>query len=175
MKIGAFVSALLLAAAAVAGQPWPKEPNGFAGVPWGANRKDADAVLQFRRCTDIDEDRVYCTGSSRGPGLTAGTFYRDRLVAITVSFASLRFDEIKGIFLEKYGRPAQTDRPVLQNRMGAHFTDERLGWQGKRIVLVLDKYGEDLETGTAMFSTLEWERILERLAREKAKKQAKDF
>jgi hypothetical protein len=115
---------------------------------------------------------IYFAGQGPGEGLNAATGGMNRVI---LSFPSTDFYKMKAAFVGRYGEPTTRQKPTVQNRMGAQFENEKLAWDGERVVIRLDKYGSTLDKGFALIETVEGRRAcLERL-KDKAKSGEKDL
>ena len=97
------------------------------------------------------------------PATLGFAFHDDRLVAGSVSFPTIRYDEMLALFIERYGRPTARRDAAVKNKMGATFTNEISEWKGEKISILLQKYGSTLMQGSAAITP---NSELERRARE---------
>jgi hypothetical protein len=147
------IAALLLAAP---GSAW-NEPDSFRGVPWGVSQADALALLQKAG------EKVSCylpslcntTQVMIGPVPTQigyGFGKENKFEMAMLSFIPGHYENMKAIFVERYGAPSSTMQQPVKNRMGATFTNEIAIWAGERVVISLSRFGSKLDESRAVIS-----------------------
>jgi hypothetical protein len=57
------------------------------------------------------------------------------------------FERLKALFQQAYGAPTSQSENLLQNRMGATFGNEIVEYRNEVSSMILEKYGDDLNTG----------------------------
>ena len=55
--------------------------------------------------------------------------------------------------IERYGQPTSRSAPEIQNKAGARFENEVLQWVGKKVHVLLSRYGDSLAFGTGTIRT----------------------
>lgn len=182
---------------APASAAWSKEPDPYRGLKWGAPLSEAAELLadprnplgaNARPCTCINNgQRESCrTHSSEGESipdervcgssLTIGSiyvrdtliFFRDRFTAALMDFDSKSFEEMGGIFVEKYGEPSSAMESPVHNRMGMKATNPTLAWKGPAVTVILTRFASTLAKSSATIATNDF---FERLARENEEKR----
>ena len=73
---------------------------------------------------------------------------------IALTLAPAAFDEVAPVLIKKFEKPAGIDQSVVQNRMGAKFSQTVYLWAGKGgIQLRYARYSGSLDRSTLDFST----------------------
>ncbi len=147
---------MALAVPVVAQQRWPKEPTAFGGLRWGAT------VAEAKQAYPSAQQSIWGNGPSLHYNLDVGTvstrvcldFKDDHLVQVRMEFSNSGFNEMRKVFIEKYGSPA---------RVTSEEGDPILWWQGKTVRIRLYRYTGD-EAG-AVFSVVSY--VTEQLQRQK--------
>ena len=168
----ALALALLLWGVAEPVDAWD-EPSGFRDIPWGSPPAVAKEKLPDLSCAGrcsghltIGQVRVFTMIEfETGGGMDA----------VSLSFPSSNFYEIKVAFVERYGEPTARRTSIVQNRMGAKFQNEILEWQGQKIFIKLEQYGSKLTDSWATIQTIEGRRARLERYREKLQEGKKDL
>jgi hypothetical protein len=134
---------------------WPKEPDGFNLAKFGMSAQQINELFTVDGCYPSHTGDRYC-----GTKLDAGDrfwgirfdFVNDQLVRITGDFAYDTYQDVRGGFLSKYGPPSRRWNSILRTRMGVQYRQEELLWSGKKVDLLLSKYGDDVDSGFFIFS-----------------------
>lgn len=170
-------------------KPWVQEPTSYRGVSWGTPLEAAKTAADIHSCHCEDEawNRTDCTAEVIPPvrgclgGLLIGNmaleetwlFAADRFSGVDLRFDASSYDQLRDIFIERYGPPTTTRDDTFENRMGAKVPNPMLVWGGKTVVITLSKYADTLNKGhgevmTQAFIT-EHAAAKERAAKEGAK------
>jgi hypothetical protein len=165
------VSVLLLAGNAPA---W-NVPDAFQSVPWGASMQAAKEILEKRaeserlssarpRCMD---DRLCITEGFVGPVLVKShfKFVDGKFVAGWLNFKSDRYEDIRIIFIDRYGQPTERRQEQVETKMGYKAMNETLYWFGDKVIIRLSRYAGTIEDGSGSVYLKE---ELDRLERERA-------
>jgi len=139
------------------------EPDGFRGLPWGASEQAAATKIDKDFCEAYpDNERFrgdrWCVQAFELGAIRISAIYkfrRNHFVRVDLRFESNRFAEVLSIFVERYGRPTSEQRQMVQNRMGAQFENHIVTWEGPKIVINAQRYGADLNEGSATLQTQE--------------------
>lgn len=165
------VMAIFVAAYAVAGS-WPQEPDGFKGIRFGMSQDEARQANQNVTCPTSSSTTCFLRLDFGSFNVQAYfRFTLDGMSSVSASFDSSRFDEIKEAFEEKYGKPDSDDTETVSTRAGARLTNERLRWTGRKVYILLERYGSSIGEGLlgiSLQSDLEWRVRKEREAAKKA-------
>jgi hypothetical protein len=122
------IAAALLAVAPLCAQSWPEEPDGFKGVQFGADPKQARPALKAMGCS-VPYRGHYCKAVIEGGGfvITGFLIFHDTgFIKASGSFPPENYEDMRAIFIKKYGNPHSARQSVLQNRLGASFQQEDL-------------------------------------------------
>lgn len=137
-------------------------PDSYRGVPFGASEARAREIIKFESC---EATPAYfgllaklatrmCVSSFLVGTVKVQDFFhfrKDALVTVHMTFRSNDFENLRGVFIEKYGKPTRDQREILQNRFGAKFENETLTWAGPNVTVTLNRFASDLESGSAFF------------------------
>ncbi|MEI6213372.1 MAG: hypothetical protein WCP10_04635 [Desulfuromonadales bacterium] len=63
------------------------------------------------------------------------------------------YNKIRGLFIEKYGRPTHSDKSEYKNRMGATFIGEKLFWQWKNLSMTMIEYSGSYDLSQIYIAT----------------------
>ncbi len=124
--------------------------EGFETVRWGASQEEFKAVVSYG-------DTYQCSVgicSPKTPGTSDGKsffFTEDKLTSVLWHFESSDYSYMRDRFLEQYGQPTSRETKTIQNAFGAKFQNEHLYWAGKTVTIMLDRFDERLDRGSAMF------------------------
>jgi hypothetical protein len=166
---------VLLASRAAAkeppGRPWKQEPTTYRGVAFGVGQEDA---LEGDVCWPGDR---MCAGPREMIAdvevTEAWFFLNDKFSAVAQSFDSGGYETVREVFIRKYGPPHETRRGLFETRGGARSQNERLTWRGRKIVIELIRYSENINDASAVIATKEYLRA-EEIRLEAEKKKAAD-
>src|SRR5262245_22497427 len=119
------------------------EPDNFRGTTWGASEEQLRQKEQVADCFDLPEN--IGGGKACGTQITIGSVpvtaiyvFRDgKFVRVTLSFEPKDFDDLSGIFSEKYGKPTKTEKEEGQTQGGAKFLNVTHVWEGSRVYIML--------------------------------------
>jgi hypothetical protein len=129
---------------------WPEEPEGFKGVQFGWTKDQAESVVHLP-CLPAVNGKLFCNLIIDGGGfsLNARFIFEDTgLTQVFGKFPSENYQDVKEMFIAKYGKPHSATQSDVQNRMGATFRQEELLWIGKRVSIVLSRYGSTISDGS---------------------------
>jgi hypothetical protein len=131
------------------------EPTGFRGIPWGATVAQVQKQLPTLTCDTRDPAR--CRGDLVIAGvsvLTDISFCSTGMHAVSMTFDSGQFFDIKQAFMDRYGKPTTWDSaPTEASLFVWQSYPERLAWKGDTVTIALDKYGTDLQYSYGSIST----------------------
>lgn len=144
------------------------EPEEFRGLKFG---QDLRKVLRScpsnwdgkSRCysklsqhADLPGDHfvLYNFGPIGGVWIAArATQIQNRLVKISLEFQSKDFEQLRKIFIERYGAPTHEDEKEVTNPLGARFRKRTTWWEGKRLTIFLGERSHRIDYGLANYST----------------------
>ncbi|HEX8543139.1 MAG TPA: hypothetical protein VF671_15725 [Pseudomonas sp.] len=171
-RIIACLAALLVAVPALAEKKsytpnaWPKEPDSFMGIKF-----TSDIESDFPSCASLDTSRptnlcyqktstakLYKMEGKPDIGLSSSyemlVKVRDGDIDyINLSVKSRDYEKLSDMFINKYG-PAYRDRSTVTTGMGVELENESLHWSGRNIFIMLQKYDEDINSGTVVVGSL---------------------
>lgn len=170
MKVLLVAAALALPLVAQA-QAWKQEPDAVLGIALG-QPLDNDAIKSCGGVQAQDEKPAISACALDKPrfgdgpillsgipiaAFKAGAVVREGGVVsqIELGGSNDRFDEVKQILTERYGKPTKVGKVTVQNRAGASFQSEQLTWRGKKVLLVLDQRAGNVSDFVATFTHLE--------------------
>ena len=157
-----------------------QEPTDFAGLKWGSVPKDLDGhneIIAEGRCEDkVEENGLrVCPAHLWLDDVRLGlTFYyvNQKLIGISVGFASKDYDFIKRAFSSRYGSPHKQKQFAVKTRGGDQLMNEDLQWLGSKVTIRLLKYEEKSTAGAGQIYTPEFVVHLLRRDAEEGKKAA---
>ncbi len=76
---------------------------------------------------------------------------QQRLSSIYFSIPSDSFQTVLDGLIMKFGRPTQTKKEMVQNRIGVQFEDMTALWENESGFILLKKYGADLQKGSLWY------------------------
>ena len=88
-----------------------------------------------------------------------------KLSSVLLSFESKNYEELKEIFIERYGKPTSLQHKPYKTQGGAESTNETLMWTGPHSFIDLSRYGSRITEGSAIMGTNE---SLEAFAKKRA-------
>lgn len=169
--------ALGLAIPSAAQKPWPQEPAGFRGVPWGSSIADVKKAFPegYVHSTGIRfqvdrfevgtvKTKLYIYFKGRGADKTGGSLWN-----IDMEFPFADMSTMREVFVAKYGPPTG-----YRTEDG----DRLMQWQGKHVRIEFGPYSVE-HTGHATFTVLavdaQWNKeAAENAARGKAEQAKKN-
>jgi hypothetical protein len=106
---------------------------------------------------------------------SAPTYPVQRLGMISLDFPEHSYRIIRDAFIERYGKPSETQLVTYRSAVGATFQGEVLNWKGESVSITLRQYATKRTQSSALLSTKTWSdaRRVEEL--ERAKKAAGDL
>lgn len=145
---------------------WTREPDSFMGI-----KLTSDIESDFPSCSSLDTARptnlcyqktasanLYKMEGKPDLGLSSGyevlvKVREGDIDYINLSFNSRDYEKLSDIFITKYG-PAYRDRSTVITAMGVELENESLHWSGKNMFIVLQKYDENINSGTVVVGSL---------------------
>ena len=138
-------------------QKWAQEPNAFKGLRFGASLGTAREVFGeglSEYPSDVPGFYIYKAllkiGATR---VTAQLIFTGengdrKFVGVIGDFPSESYDDMREIFVSRYGSPHSVKQSAVQNGFGGTFPNEFLQWKGRFVTkVVLQKYGSMLNKG----------------------------
>jgi hypothetical protein len=186
----------ILAASLVVSAALAEEPLTFKGFELGADRSSFLAAFPKPLCKGSPEHGDTCfwtpkddcpTFDTQGPCFKAFnyggvlpnnilvTFYKARLVRVSVYFPEPRFRELRDAITERFGTPAVMKNDVVQNRMGATFDNTRLIWTRGDAILSLRQRGSKIDEGVASLMSKTFSERMREEGKDAVKRRAKDL
>jgi hypothetical protein len=186
MKV--LLSPLLFLAAVVTRTPtpapvWDKEPAAYKKISFGTPYSEFEGQILLTGCKPSTRDHEAGQRTCDGNGFQANgvvvddvfVFQDDSFVGVSLFFAAEDYERLREVFLVKYGEPARLETTRVTTRTGTRFDDEILHWDGRKVTVSLERYGDSLERGSA---TIFLNSYLEQQAKERQehlKKEADAF
>lgn len=159
---------------------WSLEPTSYRGVQFGATGKEVRTALPGLECNQIYTVAPFCADEFVIPD-TATLHERfsfdssGRLGQVDATFKTRDYEDLRRVYIEKFGPPTMTRAATIRNLMGASFPQEILTWVGSRITLILMNGNEAVDTGYLSFTTSDFQREIQAQKDADAKKAAKKF
>jgi hypothetical protein len=162
---------------------WDREPAAYRKVPIGTAYADMQGRILLTRCRpdskDHEQGERTCESSgfqSNGASVDDVFFFQDDVfVGVTMSFVSDDYERLREVFLAKYGEPTRLETTRISTRTGTRFDNETLNWDGGKVSVSLQRYGESLENGSATLFLNSYLEEQEKQRREKLKRDADAF
>ena len=134
---------------------WTKEPADFKGVPFNASESQARQTIHFEFCHDIPEGKRVCVYrievTEHYAIVCYFVFSHDRLETISGQFPSQYYEDVRKLFVDKYGDPMTNRQSTVQAHAGGTYEQEELLWQGQKVSLLLSRFGANVEHGSMTF------------------------
>ena len=177
---------LLAGAAAPTPTPtpaWAKEPSAYRGVAFGTPYADFPGRLLLTGChpstTDHEPGQRTCESNgfqANGVAVEDVLFFQnDLFVGVSMSFESDDYEKLREVFVTKFGEPTHLETTRLSSRSGARFDNETMGWDGRKVAVSIERYGETLEKGSATMFLNSYLEQQEKERQERLKKDADSF
>ena len=162
---------------------WAKEPSAYRGVSFGTPYADFPGRLLLTGChpstTDHEPGQRTCESSGfQANGVAVEDvlyFHNDLFVGVSMSFDSDDYEKLREVFALKFGEPSRLETTRLSSRSGTRFDDETMSWDGRRVTVSIDRYGESLEKGSATMFLNSYLEQQEKERQERLKKDADAF
>lgn len=165
------------------GPAWDKEPSAYRKVPFGLPYSEMEGRILLTGCKpgtrEHEPGRRTCDGDgfqSNGASVEDVFLFQDDIfVGATMSFDSDDYERLREIFLAKYGEPARLQTTRVTTRTGTRFDNETLNWDGGKVSVSLQRYGESLDKGSATMFLNSYLDQQEKQRQDKLKKEADAF
>lgn len=133
---------------------WPQEPSSFIGI-----KLDQNLTYQLKQCPGDHSvpDEVCYKQPFQGyyplfalpslglHGYTAGVMtHESKIREISLSTKEDDYGKVKSMFIQKYGKPKLQGTETVKTKAGAIFQNEKLFWEGERVVILLKRYGDTI-------------------------------
>jgi len=150
------------------------EPDSFVGVTWGASVRAGEAALTKRAAprwwlilhnlgfgkgqaavecqpgNDVGSPVPRCqVFLELGDAILIGTWYFGEETGFYEArgqFATEHFTSLRAMFVEKYGVPTRVTTTNVVTYGGANLTNESLLWMGKKVVIRLSRFDNQITT-----------------------------
>lgn len=183
MRILLFLLTLVGAPAPTPTPAWAREPAAYRGVPFGTPYADMPGRLLLTGChpssRDHEPGRRTCEGNgfqANGVAVDDVLFFQDDLfVGASLSFDSDDYEKLRELFVLKYGEPTRLETTRISSRSGTRFDNETMNWDGRKVAVSIERYGESLEKGSATLFLLSYLEQQEKERQERLKKDADVF
>lgn len=183
-----FIAAALVLPIAAQAQSWKQEPESVLGIALGKPLANEAIPSCGGVQTQEEPGPVQACATQKpqfgdGPimlggipieAFTSGAVVREIGVVSQIGLmgSNDRYEEVKQILVERYGKPTKVGKLTLQNKVGASFTSEQLSWRGKTVSLVLDQRAGTVGEFAAVFTHLPTAAKTGGAAESKAKRDA---
>lgn len=152
---------LALAAHAAAASQWPGEPKEYRGLPFGTSEKEVASKLDLDAavaCLAIEGQRscIHHTTIGEAKVVEVYQFEGDGLVQVHISFKSAAYEQVRDLFVERYGKPGETSHEPFETVGGRSAMNEFLEWRGGKLILQMEKFGPSLHESLAVIATRDW-------------------
>lgn len=162
---------------------WAKEPTGYRGVPFGASQATAMATLDnLNVCTKDTGGGILACTDGRNTFHLGRTRIRERvffpdgtLVQVILDFSSDDYAFIRSVFVEKFGEAGSTKAQSFPTKGGATFENEVAVWEGKDVVVMLERFGGSVDESRAIISTKQFIEAEARRAENERRRAAASF
>jgi hypothetical protein len=149
---------------------WKKEPKSFKGVPFNSSEATTKQILAIARpkldftCSG-PADRLCVVSVPKLENVNGAivkpspeyefedklnfvfTFHKDRFVEAVGTFENPNYEQVKAVFIERYGTPTRAQVQTVQSAAGASFENETLHWGGRNVDVTLSRFGDRVDTG----------------------------
>jgi len=164
-KIAFFALGICLAGSSLAAkkstepEPWKLEPDSFMGIKFSSNIK-----YDLTQCPDGYEppkemcyqkpySDLYILNGLPNIGLVGGYQLSAKVKDSAIQYFYLSassddFARLSQILISKYGKPTRSESEPVKTKGGATFTNEKLSWSGGKVLIVLSKYADDINTSS---------------------------
>lgn len=165
------VICVLTCAGLLAEANWKKEPKSFKGVPFNSSEVATKQILAGARpkldftcsgpadrsCVVSVPELEKANGAVVKPSTEyefeeklnfVFTFHKDRFVEAVGTFENPNYEQVKAVFIERYGTPTRAQVQTVQSASGASFENETLHWGGKNVDVTLSRFGDRVDKGS---------------------------
>jgi hypothetical protein len=165
------VICVLTCAGLLAEANWKKEPKSFKGVPFNSSEVATKQILAGARpkldftcsgpadrsCVVSVPELEKANGAVVKPSTEyefeeklnfVFTFHKDRFVEAVGTFENPNYEQVKAVFIERYGTPTRAQVQTVQSAAGASFENETLHWGGKNVDVTLSRFGDRVDKGS---------------------------
>ncbi len=175
--------AIALPAIPTPGPAWGKEPTVYKKVPFGMPYAEMEGRILLTGCHPSSRDHESGKRTCEGNGFQSNgvsvddvfLFQDDVFVGVTMSFDSDDYERLRDVFVAKYGEPGRLETTRVTTRAGTRFDNETMNWDGRRVSVSLQRYGESLEKGSAAIFLNSYLEQQEKERQERLKKDADVF
>jgi hypothetical protein len=162
---------------------WDKEPTAYKKIPFGTPYAEFEGQILLTGCKPATRDHESGQRTCEGSGFQANgvsvddvfLFQDDSFVGVSLFFAAEDYEKLREVFLVKYGEPARLETTRVTTRTGTRFDDEILHWDGRKVTVSLERYGDSLERGSATIFLNGYLEQQDRQRQERLKKEAETF
>jgi hypothetical protein len=162
---------------------WNGEPDAYKKVPLGLPYSEMAGRVLLTGCRPNTHDHESGTRTCEGNGFQSNgvsvddvfVFEDDVFVGVTMSFASDDYERLREVFQVKYGEPPRLETTRITTRGGTRYDNETLNWDGRKVSVSLQRYGDSLERGSATLFLNSYVEAEEKKRQEKLKKDADAF
>jgi hypothetical protein len=164
-KMAIFLLGACLATSAVAAKKaaepavWTLEPDSFMGIKLSSNLiydvKQCPAGYEPPKemCYQKPYGDLYILNGLPSIGLIGGYQLSAKVKDSAVQYLYLTassddFPRLSQVLITKYGKPTRSESEPVKTKAGATFTNEKLSWSGPKVLIVLSKYSDDINTSS---------------------------
>ncbi|WP_152645533.1 hypothetical protein [Pseudomonas sp. 10-1B] len=134
---------------------WAQEPTSFLSI-----KLNEKLIYQLKQCPEDysvpDEmcyERPYIEGyyslrSTPPLGIGYGAAvvtHESQIREIRLTTKVENYDTVKAMLLQKYGQPLKQSSETVKTKVGVSFQNEKSYWDGQKVMLILDKYGDTID------------------------------
>lgn len=162
---------------------WAREPAAYRNVPFDTPYADFPGRLLLTGChpgtTDHEPGQRTCESNGfQANGVAVDDvlyFQNDLFVGVSMSFDSDDYEKLREVFVFKYGEPSRLDTTRLSSREGGRFDNETMSWDGRKVTVSIERYGESLDKGSASMFVNSYLDEQEKQRRSRLKKDSDAF
>lgn len=186
---------LLTCSVLLAEATWKKEPQSFKGVPFNSSEAatkqilaDTRPKLEFncsghadRSCVVSIPELKTADGVVVKPGAEyefegklnfVFKYHKDKFVEAIGTFGNPNYEQVKAVFIERYGTPTRAQVQTVQSAAGASFENETLSWSGRSVDITLVRFGYRVDEGDVRIYLKSHKKSQQKQDDEKKKKAA---
>lgn len=164
-KVAIFLLGACLATSAVSAkkapepEAWSLEPDSFMGIQLSGNLTNAikqcpaGYELPKEMCYQKPYGDLYILNGLPNIGLIGGYQLSAKVKDSAIQYFYLTassddFPRLSQVLITKYGKPTRTESETVKTKAGATFNNEKLSWSGQKVLIVLSKYSDDINTSS---------------------------
>lgn len=133
---------------------WSQEPTSFLGIKLDQNLTDqlepcpSDYSIPDKVCYQRPFQGYYPLFALPPIGLrySGGVMtYESQIRGISLRTWADDYETVRAMLIERYGKPILISTETVKTKIGASFQNEKLVWEGERVVLRLNRYSDTID------------------------------